>query len=806
MLLNYFSLAIKQLLKHRLYALINITGLSLGLMVFIFGNLLVSYETNHDHMFTKRDQIFVISSQFAESSGIPIKDYPNIRLAYGPLLQKDISSAEHIVRTVHRRFVLSNTRNRFYEGIRFVDPGFVEVFNFQYIKGDKVSSELENGLTLTESTAEKLFGHIDVIGEKILVDNHFMMNISAIVEDVPADSHFNSSLLPDSSLTAFAPISALVDIDDFDITGEWDTHNPADLTYVLLPKSLDKAWLHTQVNQVYEKYTPKKEREYVSGLFVRPLIEQNTNVWEALQFPVIDAVKLLALLVLITACLNYTNLANAQNFSRIREIGLRKTFGANQLQLMVQLLSESLFLVAIATLISMSCVELLVPTYNEWTGKVVVLDYREIMPELVLIVVVVGVFSGVYPAYSIARLAPIKSLRSQLLIGRKGALLRSTMISVQFSISIFILATVMIIFFQNAKVKQLSNTFPRDQISVISNFDEPEVIAKSMDLTAAIMSLEEVQSISLSRGIPFNETGGKAVVTSDALSTPTEVRMVSVDEKFIDTYDIQLLEGRSLDSARSSDIYSPNREYVNVVINQLTARTLKLQKPVVGRSFSRVVDKSSPQQLEYRVVGLIPDQYFLGVHMNIPPLAFVIDAQNYPYASIKFNSNDLRHGEDKVTAQWNKIIKDYPIKMTTLNDYFNRFYRIPKGIVSVLTLFSLIAFSLALFGLFGLTAFIAEKRTKEIGLRKVMGASVSQVLRLLLWQFSFPVMWSMLIAIPLAYFSSSIYLNFFPEQIDFVFPIIIFACLLALIISWLIVIIQAYNAAQELPINSLRYE
>ena len=812
---SYLKLAIRNLAKHRLYAFINIAGLALGLTVFIFSDLLVSYEYEHDKMFAERDRVFTISSIFSPISGEPIKEYPNIRMAYAPLIRAEIKEAELVTRSLFRKRVITIKDKNYYQGIRFVETGFTRIFDFQYIHGDHSAISNHTALTITASTARKLFGHINVIGEKITLNHKLEMHIAAVIKDVPANSHFNSSMLPNTELTAFASLDALIAVGDFKKEGEWSSLNPTDLTYILLPKNRDRNWLQTELDTVFDRYTDDNEKKYISGFKVRPLVEHNIQVWEALGFPVLESVQLLGLLVLITACLNYTNLATAQSFGRTQEVGLRKTFGAEQIQLVMQFLTESITLAGFSMLLALSSVELLVPAYNSWTGKVVAIEYHAILPKLFLISIMVGLFSGAYPAYLISRPSPIESLRNTFLKSSKGAVFRNIMIAAQFSISIFILAMVMIIYFQNLKIRDLSSIFPRSQIVVLERLDMESVKKKHHLLRSQLNAIEGVQSVTFSGGVPFFEMGGSAKITptKNAEKIVFKSYMVSVDSTFMDTYNIELLAGRSFDKNITHDVVNNESRQINVIVNQLAAEKLGFGRDdtVIGQTFYQIPTKktslrSTSQSTEYKIIGLMPDQYFLGVHMKMRPIVFLIKPETHRFASIKTNQENIKQMLNDIDTAWRSIVKDYPLQRSSLNFYFNRFFRIPIMINQVTAAFAGIALLLALIGLFGLAAFMARRRTKEIGIRKVMGADTNQIVRLLIWQISTPVLWSLSVAIPAAYFASNIYLDFFPERISFVVPLIFVASMLGILLAWAIIASHAISVARATPVSSLRYE
>lgn len=801
MIVSYFRLALRHLLKNRLYTTINIVGLAIGLTIYLFGMLLVEYEHNHDHMFTNRGSIYTVGSVFAPTAGRNVVQYPNVRLAYGPLFKAEISQLEQVVRAVHKVRLISVADQHYYQGIRFVDSGFTQLFDFTYLYGGKSAIDTVDKVIITASRAKAWFGRIDVIGETITLEHKHPLRIGAVIADVAADSHFNSTFFPDYTLDVIAPLRALAKFEHFDMSGEWQSLNPLDLTYILLDKNHDETWLQTKINEVVNRHAPVDEYKHITALKVRPLIEANTHVWEALGFPVYDVIKLFATLVLVIVCINYTNLATVQSFSRGKEVGLRKAFGAQRSQLLAQFLFESILLVSFAMMLALGGIELLIPFYNSLTGKALVLSYIDTVPWLILTTVLVGLLAGSYPAYAITRLTPIDSLRNFTLQGGIGGNFYHFMVMVQFSIAFFMLSMVMTIYFQNIKVVAMAEVFPKSDMVLLDRINTTEVKLKRQELRQALLDLPGVEAVVFSSSVPLaqgDDIRKVSPIKTDE-SAAVDINWVSVDDNFIATYEINLIAGFGFNLSLHS--VNNQTESTRVIINQLAAKKLGFSPDgrAIGQSFYSIKEGQ-----KYTIIGLMSDQYFFGVHTKIQPTLFEIKPEEYRVASIKISEENFEHTVGEIKKVWTKIIKDYPVSLQLLDDVFNFFYSILRGINQILALFAVVALSLALIGLFALTAFMTERRSKEIGLHKVMGASLQQIVVLLIWQLSKPVIWSLIFALPLAYVASNIYLDFFPERIEFVFPIIILAGATGVFSAWFIIAIHAIHIATMTPICSLR--
>lgn len=316
---SYIKLAFRNMAKHRLYAAINIIGLAMGLAVFLFGNLLATYERDHDYMFSQRDRIFTAGSIFGPNADIGVGETDSIYTSMRPLMEIEMDQLEATARTVHREYLVSLAQDSFYQVVSFADPSLTRIFDFTYLAGDAQALEDPRGVVLTASLADKLFGRVNVVGETLTLDRKHDYRVSAVIEDLPIDSHFRSNMLGDD-VEMLMPLSALDTMEDYDADTDWGNLSMGNLTYILLPPDRDQQWLQDQLNALYQRHAPQDQLEFIPALRVRPLVESNTMIWEAIGIPAIDSIRLLGLMVLIIACVNYTNLATAQSFGRAREV------------------------------------------------------------------------------------------------------------------------------------------------------------------------------------------------------------------------------------------------------------------------------------------------------------------------------------------------------------------------------------------------------------------------------------------------------------------------------------------------------
>jgi len=808
MIKNYLLIAWRQILKNKLYASINILGLVVGISVYIYGSLLVTYERSHDTFYENSARIFTAGSLFSATANIGVAETDGIYTAFAPFILAEVEELEEVARIVQAEFLLSVDDEHYYQNIRFADPSFMKIFNFDYIEGDDRALDEPLGLLMTKSSATKFFGNSPALGRVLTLDHGMSLHVTAVVADLPPNTHFNSSVVGGNKFEMVAPLAALNRVSDYDLAGNFNNLSSGDYTYILLPEDKSRDWLQAKLDGVYERHFPEETREFITGVNVRPLVEANTMLWDAVGLPVLDSIRILAFLVLVVAIANYANLATAQSLGRSREIGLRKTMGASRGQLVIQFMVESLCIAAISMLIALAILEVVVPIFNVAMGRGVVLDYSVTLPWLLFTTLGVGLVAGAYPAYLITRASPIDALRDGGVKGAKGGRVRSVMLGLQFSISIFMLALVLVVYFQNQKIESSSHIYPKSEIITLERLDVESIRPRLGTLRNELEALPGVEKVAYSSLLPYlfsssRFIAGRVQGNEDA-SVP--INRVIVDEHFLDTYDIPLLAGRDFSVEVANDTLVEDVFAVNVIVNELAIGKLGFSSPndALNQVFYDFPDERETRA--YTIVGIMPDQNFQGFHQQVKPTVFYHYPDELRYASIRVRGDTLADTLVEVEAVWDDVIPDYPIQSEFLDDTFNQIFQIFGAMTIFIGGFAFIALALSLIGLFGLSAFMAESRTKEIGIRKVMGANTIQIVQLLIWQFSRPAMWALLVAMPLAYLASDTYLNFFADRIGITAGIVAGAGVVAVVFAWIIVAIHAIKIARANPIKALRYE
>jgi putative ABC transport system permease protein len=808
MFLNNVRIALRNLRKNKVFALVNILGLALGLTIYVFGGLLVKYERTHDLFFENASRTYTIGSIAAPDLDVGIDKMNSTFTAVGPIISAELQDVQKVARTVNSEYLLSVGAESFYEGISFADAEILDIFDFNYVHGDSTALQDPSGLLLTETAAVKYFGHTDVMGEVITFDNEFDFHVTAVIEDVPLNSHFNSSVVQDAEFNFLVPVDGLNRMRDWDLAGNWRNLSLGNMTYVLLPEGLDEVWLDNQLDGIFERLVPDDQKQVIADLTVTPLVSANLAVWDMMGMPVIAVVSLLSFLVLVVACVNYTNLATAQSLGRSREVGMRKTMGASQSQLLSQFLVESIVIAAIAMVVAIAALELLIPLFNNAANKSMTLDYLKTMPWLVLTAVFVGLFAGMYPAWLITRASPIEALRDSARKGKKGARMRSIMIGAQFAISAFMLAIVSIVFMQNEKVKESSYVFPRSEIYTMDRLFVDDIKDRLDTLKHELEALPNISMVAYTSQVPYeqnNSRRGLSLQPGDEAGQ-FNLHLMSASQDFFEAYNIPLLAGRGLDKDIANDVDAEDKETVNVVVNELALASMQIASPqdAINKRFYNLNDEGV--DTEYVIVGVVPTQNIIGLFNEEKPWMFVYNPEWLRIGSIRITGGNIMDTVEQIDDVWNRVIPEYPLQGRFLDEVFDDIYNILKYTNMALAGFAFVALALASVGLFGLAAFMAAQRTKEIGMRKVLGASTFQIARLLVWQFSTPVLWALAIALPGAYFASSMYLNFFAERIESPVLILIVAGALAVTLAWSTVAGHAIRIARSNPILALRYE
>ena len=640
---NHVKIAIRSILKNKLYAIINILGLTMGLSIYLFGGLMANYEYTHDTFFKNYDRVYTIRGEVNPLVGIGIGQVDNVPSGVAPVMKAELEEVEAIARTIFRDFLVSINEDNYYENVRFADAELLDIFDFEFIIGDKSALSNSTGIIISESYAKKFFGDQDPIGKTITLDHEHDLSINAVIRDLPQNSHFSSGVLPmlTRPLNIIIPMSAMERITDFQPDTNWTSTSTGNLTYVMLPETLDQQWLQDQLPGIYERHFPEEQRSFLSGMLTRPLIDANTALWDTIGLPVITIIEILGLMVLIIACVNYTNLATAQSMGRSREVGLRKTLGAGRTQLLTQFIIESITTTMIALVLAITVLEIIIPLFNSATGKILSIDYLSDLPMLLATALIVGLVAGAYPAYVISKESPISALRDSGRKGRGAVWIRASMIAVQFIFSVGILAAVLVVYEQNKKVEENSQIFPKEQVFTLDRLNVEQMEDRHEVLRNEIMNIPYVEQFSLSSQVPYEQTNTniKASRVLNDFSAAINFNQLNIDDQFAVLYDIPIVAGRNISRDIAMDTHIRENKAVNVLVNEIAAKVIGFESSAaaVGQVFYE--DEGDRGITTYTIVGVLEDRNILGMFNDVKPFFFFKRDASYRVASIKLSKN-----------------------------------------------------------------------------------------------------------------------------------------------------------------------
>jgi len=810
MFFNYFLIAIRNLLKQRAYTLINITGMAIGIACSIFIILFVNHELSYDQFHSKGDQIFRIgvSGKFSGN------EFDQAVTAQ-PMAQALISDYPEVKNVVRLReygdWLVTYGENKFHEeNMLFADSTFFEILDFKLLKGDPLTVLKEKRtIVLTESMARKYFGDEDPIGKMIKLETDTTLHrITGLMEDVPANSHIHFDAV--GSLHTYARPE-----EEF-----WVSHNF--YTYILTDGITPKDTLENKFHSIINKYVGPQIEEVLGmsmdameeqgdffGYFLQPLkeihltsdldyeFEPNGNKTLVYIFIVIAA------LILIVACINFTNMATALAASRSKEVGIRKLVGAQKPMLVSQFLFESFMLTAIAFGAAAILVALLIPYFNnimQLEVNTAFLSSWKIAPLILLFIIFISFLAGSYPAFYLAAFRPISVLKGVVVRGTKGGKIRSTLVVLQLAVSILILVGTYITFGQLRFLIKNDPGFDTENVLVIRRSD---VLKDNMEsFKQELLRNPGVVSVSNSNSIPGRNFSNNAIFVEERGTNSTYLTWQSwVSFDYDKVFSLKIVDGRFFSRDISSDSSG-------IVINQAAIKSLGLEEPVLGQ---RLLSPSGPQTFDATpIIGIVEDFHFQSMHSNIEPMSFSLMPGNWEgYIPIKLIGTNMPESIDFIRETWESFTTEYPFDFFWMKDDYARLYAMEKKTSSIFVAFAIISLIIAGLGLIGLISFTAAQRTKEIGIRKVMGSTSEFIVRLFLKEIGILVAIATLLAAPV-YFIVNNWLQNFAYHIQFSplkFAVILVAAgIITLLLSWISVGGITINASRKNPVESLRYE
>jgi len=820
MLKNYFNIAWRTLLHNKLYSVINIAGLTFGISCFILIGLYLFDELTFDRHHTNADRIYRVvehKNVKGEETTIAAAGY---KLATES--KKLISEVENTTRFARNgRANLVDPQNPVYyqETVSIADENFLSIFDFPLLSGNRKTALKEpNAIIITEDLAKRLFGHTDVMGKTLefsFLDNP--LKITGVLKNHPSNSSFDfNSLLSDATFQQADGYKEM-------IASDWVSNNFTVYTQ-LKPGSNPDVVSAKLTKLLLANFKPEQGTKISYSLQALPDIHlysqnivdgaRNSNV-EAISQGSIQYIKvfaIVALFVLLIGCINYMNLTTARSSNRLKEIGVRKSIGAFRSHLVKQFLLESLLVTSISFALSIGLVNLILPAFSQFVNKKLSLgfasDYR-IWLISITVSIIVGLLAGSYPALVLSRFKTALLLKGLKIQDRTGLSLRKGLVIFQFAISTVILIATIVLFMQ---VRFLNNTnlgFNKDLLVVVDvnsgkTRNEFEVIKTEMSKIPA------VKSVSVSSRVP-GEWKSISMVKFKTIGNTEELQqsyLIGADIDFLKTFEIKLLKGRNFSSPNDS---------ANIIINETAARILGIEEPsgqVVempmmsrGGEFTPINSENTP--FTARVIGIVKDFHFQSLREKIAPLVLAYNKNPiYPidYYTARIDSKNIHATLEKLKAVMLSVNKEDPFEYHFLDEQLSLFYKEDQRRQTLLIWVALSTIFIACLGLFGLATYSAEQRIKEIGVRKVLGASVLNLATLLSGDFLKLVFIAILVAFPVAWWATNKWLQEFAYRIDLSWWVFVLAGIIALMIALVTVSFQSIRAAAANPVKALRSE
>ncbi len=796
---NYFKTALRNLWKNKIYSAINIVGLAIGIAACIVIMLFVSYEKSFDNFQSKNIyrlnevQKFegMVSSQKVGLSMFPM----------GPTLKKEFPEIKNFTR-IHwnDKYQLTYGDKRMYlPQSFFVDSTFLQIFNFKLLEGNRATAlQKPNSIILTKATAEKLFGDENAMGKTVVhyAGDTTSFIVTGILENVPQNSQLQ--------FDALCSFSSIYQPWMFDNWGS----NWLDTYFELVPNATVPA-LEKKFPAYLKKYLAQNDNWKNYELFLLPFKDVHAKAndigLDYLNYQKFDAgytniFFAIALIVLVIGCINFMNLSTARSAERAKEVGIRKSIGAHRWQLSLQFISESVVLSFIATLLAIVIVELVLPYVNHLSQRNLSLPLfssSSLLPLIILGTLFIGIISGLYPAAYLSAFQPVRVLKGSAQTGRNKSLLRNVLVVAQFSSAIFLMIATIFAVKQLSFMEARDPGFNREQIVTIPlddiTFRKFDLVKQQFLNSTLITGVTGAQDV---LGSHLDQSGVQ-FIGDGPLRQLTSTRLI-VDHDYLNVFKIHLLLGKNF----STDPAENGKEYI---INEALAKELLKDNP--KKSMSWLLGKNFGFDSTGTIAGIAKDFNFNSLHYKIETM-FMYNQKDWGFnnISVKINGNKAAAALAYIQSVWKNNFPDHPLEYQFLDDHFAEVYRADTQVSTIVGILAGLAIVISCLGLFGLASYSAERRIKEVGIRKVLGASVNNIVTMLSKDFLKYVFIASVIALPLAWLSIYKWLQDYAYRIEMSWWIFVIAVLAAMLIAFITISFQAIKAAIANPVKSLRTE
>ena len=833
---NYLITFWRNVIKNGIFSVINIFGLSIGLMSCILIMLFVRQESGFDTWLKDHQQLVRMHTAYSIPNQEPFETVRSAGSMMPAIRDYAKNEIETGVRFIQFDLTVRQNEDAFPEQFTMVDSSFFKLFDLPFIHGSKESSfNKPMDLVITEELAYKYFGKSDAVGETLTIcciaGNTTTLTITGVIKDLPDATHLNTDMIVYLQPALFGENDGTLHT--------WTSLNV--YTYFKLNPGIDAQqlqdritfWMNNEspvvdmlVNILGEKASGKQVTDFVRQR-IMPVADlhlhaksQAGNMGDLTPMgdsKMITTFIIVAGLVLLIACINFMNLSTAKASKRAREVAMRKVLGASRTQVAIQFLGEAIALVLLSLLFALVAVELALPFYNEVLGKELalnLLDEPSLLLMLIGLAICVGIGAGIYPALYLSRFLPGKILQSSKNVESKNsAKFRSVLVVFQFATSIILVISTLVVYGQTIFSNNMAVGYESDNKLVLSIRNTGDNLAS---LKQELLNLPDVSSVVFSSEAPTqdNENNNNfKLLEPHANGVANEAQLVNYHNMgygFFEAYQVTPLAGRLFDENFGSDTIKKVAEgevgQASVVLNQSALKKFGFSRAEDAIGKTLAIDIRGKQHLT--IVGVIPDIYFRSIKFGVRASVYTLNPQRFRVANISFTTNNVPNLISAIEGVWKNNVPMQPINLQFLSEMMAAQYHDELTTAQLFLVFSFIAIVIACLGLYGLSAFTVERRTKEIGFRKVMGGSVKDIVALLIWQFSKPVVLANLIAWPIAAYLMLTWLEAFPYRISAIWliPICLGVGLLSLIIAWSTVGANAAKVARKNPIKALRYE
>jgi putative ABC transport system permease protein len=807
MIKNYLKMAVRNLQKHKFYSFINIIGLSIGITCCMLITLFIIDELNYDQHHEKADRIHRVTMESvyggnhfnmavtpAPMASALISDYPEVEMATrfrssGTWLIKKADGDQNIIEQL----------------VVFADSTLFDVFTIPFIEGNPTTAlTKKNSLVVSQSAAAKYFGDESALNKTLILDNEQTYTITGVYKDMPQNGHFNYDVI----------ITMLNRESSNDV--QWTSNNFH--TYVLLHPGSDPEAFKAKLPEMIDKYVGPQVMQFLgktldelinSGTWIKYHLQSLTDIHLYSQLDVelspngdikyIYIFSIIALFLLVIACINFMNLSTARSANRAKEVGVRKVLGSFRSHLIKQFLTESILLTIFSFIIAFVLAYLAMPLFNNLSGKALMIPFDSLYFWIICLsaTIIIGLLSGTYPAFFLSSFKPVSVLKGKIAVGTKSGIIRSLLVVFQFSISIILVVGTFTIFKQLNYIQSKKLGFDKEQILLIENFwalgDQVDAFKNQ------VSSLASISSVSASGYLPITSSwrsdNGFWIEGESRNETSVSMQYWRVDHDYISTLGMEVINGRDFSRDFPSDSSG-------VIINKRAAKLFGFENPLGERI---VTGNRDGEDIVHTIIGVVDNFHFQSMKENIDALCMIL-GDSRGFAMLKTNSNDIGNTVSQIEQQWKSMAPGQPFVYSFLDEEFNDMYQSEQQVSIIFTTFAMLAVFIACMGLFALAAFTAEQRTKEIGVRKVLGASVKSIVYLLSKEFIKLISISFVIAAPLAWWGISTWLESYTYKTTIGIEIYLIAGLLAFLVAWLTMSYQSIKAALSNPVESLRSE